>query len=181
VARDEAAPAAPVPPPAAARPPAGPAPDDGAAAASSGVEIVVRDDVPLDLARLVTLADVQRVFTRVTLKQSEPLAGALPARDYNGVRFFAPQNETLGVAVQVWRFPTSIDARRRYDLYSGRYPAAEKTDAVATQGFFAQAGDVLYLGFLDQAKKAVAIISCSEDACDMKDLYVLARDLQKKL
>jgi len=180
VGRDEAAPSVPPQPPA-------PAPQATAVAQATpptsggGVEIVVRDDEPLDLAKLVTLADVQKVVKRGSLKQSEPLAGSLPARDYNGVRFFASQNETLGVAVQVWRFPTTIDARRRYDLYSSRYPNAEKTDAVATQGFFAQSGDVLYLGFLDQAKKAVTVVSCSEDTCDMKDLYVLARELQKKL
>jgi hypothetical protein len=166
--------AAPVTPPPAAR--AEPSGDE-----ANGVEFVVRDDTPLDLSKLVTLADVQKTMKKTALRETEPLAGSLPARDYNGVRFHAAPNETLGVVVQLWRFSTTIDARRRYDVYSSHYPNAEKTDAVATQGFFAQSGDVLYLGFLDQAKKAVAIVSCSEDACDMKDLYVLARDLQKKL
>jgi hypothetical protein len=174
VSRTEPGAVAPTPP--------APAPHAEAPAdAPGGVEFVVRDDAPLDLSKLVTLADVQKIMKKTALRESEPLAGSLPARDYNGVRFFAAPNETLGVAVQVWRFSTTIDARRRYDVYSSHYPNAEKTDAVATQGFFAQSGDLLYLGFLDQAKKAVAIVSCSEDACDMKDLYVLARDLQKKL
>lgn len=174
VSRTEPSAAAPVTPPPAAR--AEPSGDE-----ANGVEFVVRDDTPLDLSKLVTLADVQKTMKKTALRETEPLAGSLPARDYNGVRFHAAPNETLGVVVQLWRFSTTIDARRRYDVYSSHYPNAEKTDAVATQGFFAQSGDVLYLGFLDQAKKAVAIVSCSEDACDMKDLYVLARDLQKKL
>ena len=158
--------------------PAGRAKDD---AESAQVEYLVRDEKLLDLTRLVSLESVRALLKEPGLTREEPLTGSLPGREYNGARFFTAKNDTLGVTVQVWRFVTTIEARRRFDVFSARFPNAEETSAVGTQGFFGHAADVMHLGYLEQAKKSIVVISCSEDLCSPKDLYLVAKSVAKKL
>jgi hypothetical protein len=151
--------------------------DEGAAQ----IEYLVRDEKPLDLSKLVSIEALKALLKEPGLTREEPLAGSLPGREYNGVRYFTAKNETLGVTVQLWRFVTTIEARRRFDVFSARFPNAEETDAVGSQGFFGHSADVLHLGYLEQAKKSIVVISCSEDLCSPKDLYLVAKSVAKKL
>jgi len=158
-----------------------PAPREDEPEADDGVEVVVRDERELDLGHLITLADATRIMKKAPPARAEPLAGALPSREYNGVRFAPAADTTLGATVQVWRFSTTIEARRRFDLFSTRTIGAESVEALGSQGYFTQAGNLLTLAFLEQTKKALVVVTCSEDTCDLKDLYVLAKEIEKKL
>ena len=146
-----------------------------------GAEYVILDETTLDVSSFVSLDKIKQVFEAPGLSGSEPLGGVLPAREYVGARFFDPRANMLGVSVQVWRFPTTIGARRKFDVFSQRYPGAEKAEAIGTMSFFAGGQEILYLGFLEQAKKAMVVLACSEDICDVKELYLLAKAIYKKL
>jgi hypothetical protein len=174
IARDE-------PEPKAARSKRGAGKSDRKAKEDDGAEYVILDETTLDISSFVSADKVKQVFEAPGLSGSEPLGGVLPAREYVGARFFDPRANSLGVSAQVWRFPTTIGARRKFDVFSQRYPGAEKAEAVGTMSFFASGQEIRYLGFLEQSKKAMVVLACSEDICDLKEIYLLAKAIHKKL
>jgi len=150
-------------------------------AQASDAQVVVVDDQPLDLTAFVDAETVRRLLKAPTLSAQEPLSGALPLREYNAVRFHDPRTTTLGVSVQVWRFSTLIETRRKYDQFASHYPNAQATDAVGTLGFFASNADILHIGFLEQAKKTLVLLGASQDAGNAKNLYLLAKEILRRL
>jgi hypothetical protein len=151
------------------------------AVAAGDSQVVVLDDQPLDLAAFVDAETVRRLLKAQSLTAQETLAGVLPSREYNAVRFHDPRTTTLGVAVQVWRFSTLIETRRKYDQFAAHYPDAQATDAVGTLGFFASSADILHIGFLEQTKKTLVLLSASQDAGNAKNLYLLAKEILRRL
>ncbi len=171
---------------AAAERPVEPAPDPAADAGAPIQAARLRGEAPtaepaLDLTGFLTLRDLENRLEKAPLMRHDDLPGIKPTQGYNAIYFAPAKGNAFGVALQVWRDPSLIDSRTRFNTQKNTASNAVDTQVLGDLAFRSYFGGVVSLTFVDARQPLVATLSCSVKLCNKDQFIALARTVAERM
>lgn len=163
-----------------------PAADPGVGAAAPIQGARLRGETPpaepgLDLTGFLTLRDLENRLVKAPPMRHDDLPGIKPTQGYNAIYFTPAKGNAFGVALQVWRDPSLIDSRTRFNTQKNTASNAVDTQILGDLAFRSYFGGVVSLTFVDARQPLVATLSCSVKLCNKDQFIALARTVAERM
>lgn len=142
---------------------------DARTTASSPSRATVNEQPPLDISKLLTKDDFEKL-TRTSIVR-EPLVGKEPGPDYNAARLHPVGSNAYGAGLQVWKMENPEVAVERVQQMRQQYLAVDEVPndgpIDSEQAFISDRAGVLTYAFpVEEGDNSyVVAVSCGEKLC----------------
>jgi hypothetical protein len=131
--------------------------------------------VQVSVARLLTVADLNRLLPEKGWIGHGPVQGIPPNEYFNSLLYRRPGTNRF-VALFAWEFPQYATAVEKWNELRATYSNVQALEEMFTRFlFFSYRNYVSNLTFLHPEKSMVVAVFCHAEACDDTALYELAR------